>query len=230
MATTTKTPPKPPANPVAEAAETLDTLTHKREVCVQRGVELAGERDSIALAACTGDVKAAKRMTEIHSAIAAQSSELAAFDSALKSAGEELAAAQAAEQQAADRQLAEEAKKLARELGECFPYLDRHLTEAARALIAINDGFAKLHALGFAAPSDAQLRIGIATILQSWAHRLPRSWHEQLRDGFQFLGPLQRRTAAQYWSALEASLIRQRLGEAPAPQPPTAKQTRTEAA
>jgi hypothetical protein len=59
-------------------------LECKRAACVQRGTELAAERDGIALEACTGNGKAAKRLAEIHAAIAVQSSELATFDAAKK--------------------------------------------------------------------------------------------------------------------------------------------------
>ena len=88
------------------------------------------------------------------------------------------------------------------------------------ALIAIHDGIAKLHAAGFSFPSDAQLRLGIAAVLQTWAHRLPRSLHDQLRDGFEFLAPGRRQTAVEYWRAIEVSLnnsIRQATGEAEQP-------------
>jgi hypothetical protein len=191
----------------------------KRAACVQRGTELAGERDAIALAACTGDAKAAKRLAEIHAAIAAQSSELAAFNAAKKSAGEKLASAQQVEAQAAARQKAEETQKLVHETGKCFDYLDRHLNEAARALIAIDTGFAQLRRAGVVI-SDTQDRIGITTIIQSWAHRIPRRWHEQLRDNFQFLAPGARRTAVEHWRAIQLSFDRQAAGEPPAAKAP----------
>jgi hypothetical protein len=90
------------------------------------------------------------------------------------------------------------------------------LAEAARALIAINDGIVKLHQAGFQFPSDSQLRLGVAAIIQTWAHRLPRSWHDQLRDGLRFLAPHERKTAVEYWSQIQASIdnqILQRLGK-----------------
>jgi hypothetical protein len=149
-------------NDIEKFQNTIDVLTRKREACVNRGRELADERSVIALEAHTGNVKASKRLQEVNAALAVRASELESFDVALKAAGEKLAAAQAAEAAAADRQLAEEAKKLTRELGECFPYLDRHLAEAARALIAIHDGIAKLHQAGFQFPSDNQV--------QAWHH------------------------------------------------------------
>lgn len=58
-----------------------------------------------------------------------------------------------------DQARAAAAQALVKELGECFPYLDRKLEEAANALIAINDGITKLHQAGFAFPTDNQARL-----------------------------------------------------------------------
>jgi hypothetical protein len=55
--------------------------------------------------------------------------------------------------------------------------------------------------------------------------QLPKHFHNELRDGFRFLAPHERKTAEAYWKAIEPSLqnaIRQRAGEA--------EQTKTEAA
>jgi hypothetical protein len=189
-------------------------ITRKREACVKRGTELADERASVALGAHTGDAKAAKRLTEIHNALALHSSELASLDAAVKAAGEKLAAAERAEVRAADRQKAEEARKLVKELGECFPFLARHLAEAARALIAINDGFEELRKMGFASPTPDMVRLNICAIVQTWAMRLPKHWHNELRDGFRFLAPHERKTAEAYWAQIQASIdnqINQRL-------------------
>jgi hypothetical protein len=54
-------------------------------------------------------------------------------------------------------------------------------------------------------------------VLQTWAHSLPRSLHDQLRDGFEFLPPGRRQTATDYWSKIQASVdnsIRQATGAA----------------
>jgi hypothetical protein len=207
-------------NDIDQANHVLNNLRQKREHCVKRGRELTDERAAIALAGHTGDKVAAKRLLEINAALALHNSEIESIDAALKSAGEKLSAAQAAEAHAAARQKAAEAQKLVSELAEVFPYLDKHLTEAARALVAIYDGVSQLHAAGFAFPSDAQLRLGICAVIQTWAHRLPRSIHDQLRDGFEFLAPGRRQSAAEYWRAIEPSLsnsIRQATGEAEQP-------------
>jgi hypothetical protein len=77
-----------------EARDIIIKLEHKRERCVQRGRELSDEQAATAFAACTGDAKAAKRLTEIHNSLAVHSSELASFDAALRVAGDRLAAAE----------------------------------------------------------------------------------------------------------------------------------------
>jgi hypothetical protein len=202
---------------IEKALALVDELQTKRAQHVAKAEKLENERNEIALGAFTGDGKNRKRLDEIHTTLARHGSELAALDSALKSAHQRVADLRQAEEQAAARQKAEEMRKVVAELGEWFPYLDRHLTEAARALIAIHDGIAKLHAAGFSFPSDAQVRIGITAVIQTWAHRLPRSWHDQLRDGFEFLAPGRRQTATEYWSKIQASVnnsIRQATGEA----------------
>jgi hypothetical protein len=195
-------------------------LERKRAACVQRGTELSDERASVALDAHIGDSKAAKRLTEIHAALAVHGSELASLDAAAKAATAKLAAAQAAEARAVDRQRAEEARKLISELGACFPYLARKLEEAANALIAIDGGFADLRKLGFASPPTDMLRLNICAVLQTWAMRLPKHIHNELRDGFRFLAPHERKTAVQYWAQVQASLdnqINQRLDKTEQP-------------
>jgi hypothetical protein len=203
-----------PSN-VEQAEHVLNNLRQKREVLVARGVELADERASIALAAHTGDSKASKRLLEINAALAVRTSEVESIDAAIKAAGEKCAAAEQAEARKVAAAKTEEARKLVAELSECFPYADRKLAEAATALLAIEKGFAQLRALGIG-PTDAQVRLGVMRALETWAQQLPRSWHDQLRDGLKFLAPHERRDFSTYWKAVEASLqnaIKQHLGE-----------------
>jgi hypothetical protein len=213
-----QTAPKPPANSVASAEQTIAALERDRAVLIAARTQDEAEMQKNAYAArVQHELGAISALREIGSRTLEHDQRLREIDAAIAEARERLAAAKAAEARAADRQRAAEARKLVRELGEVFPYLDRKLAEAANALIAINDGIAKLHQAGFAFPSDSQLRLGVAAIIQTWAHRLPRSWHDQLRDGFEFLAPGRRQTAVGYWKAIEPSLqnaIGQRLGEA----------------
>jgi tetratricopeptide (TPR) repeat protein len=200
-----------------DAEHTLNNLRQKREALVGRGHRLGEERAKLSFSAhAEADKAAQKRLDTLHGELGRFESELKSVDEAIGEATKRLAVAERAAARAADRERAEEARKLVKELGECFPYLDRKLAEAANALIAINDGIARLHAAGFAFPTDAQARLGITAIIQTWAHRLPRSWHDQLRDGFEFLAPGRRQTAVEYWAQIQASLdnqITQRLGK-----------------
>jgi hypothetical protein len=162
-------------------------------------------------------MKAVEELDQIAATIMRLDARIREVDLALAEAGRFVLDARQAEARAIDQARAAEARKHVDELAECFPYLDRKLAEAANALIAIDDGIQKLHQAGFVFPSDAQLRLGVAAIIQTWAHRLPRSWHDQLRDGFEFLEPGRRQTAVEYWAKIQASLhnqITQRLGEA----------------
>jgi hypothetical protein len=204
---------------IEKASALVDELQTKRSQHITKAAKLGAERDEIALGAFTGNDKHRKRVDEIHTTLAKHSSELAALDSALKAAHQRVADLRQAEAQAADRQRAEEALTLLHETGKCFEYLDRHLNEAVRSLIAIDNGFAQLRQSGFVI-SDTADRIGITAIIQSWAHRIPRRWHEQLRDNFEFLAPGARRTATEHWTRMRASIdgqITARLGEAEQP-------------
>jgi hypothetical protein len=213
-------------NDIERAEHVLNNLRQKREVLVARGVELSEQRTKLAFAAHAGDeAKARKQLDEINREAALHGSELHSLDAAIAEAGTRVERAQQAEAQKAARERAAEAQKLVRELGECFPYLDCKLAEAATALVAIEKGFAQLRALGIG-PSDAQVRLNVTRALETWAHRLPRSWHEHLRDGLKFLAPLERRTFSEYWRAVEASLqnaIGQREPSAPPPNPTKAE-------
>jgi hypothetical protein len=216
-------------NDIEQAEKTLAGLKQKREALVAHGHSLGEAQGRISYSAHTGDKAARAKLDKLNGEAALHDSELRSLDAAIEEARSRVVAAEYAQEQAADRQKAEEARKVARELGECFPYLDRHLTEAARALIAIDDGFGKLRVLGFG-PSDAMVRLNIVAVIQTWAMKLPKHFHNELRDGFRFLAPHERKTAEQYWKAIELSLsnsIRQAAGE---PQPPNTASTKEEAA
>jgi hypothetical protein len=210
---------------VEQAESTLATLRQKREQLVAHGVELGEERGKIAFGAHTGDGQARRRLDKLNAEIALHDSELRSLDAAIAEAAARVQQAQAAEAQAANRQQAEEARKVVDELGECFAYVDKHLAAAADGLIAVERGFAQLRERGLTHPTDIQARLGVVTCIHSWAMRLPRNWHSELRDGLRFLAPHERKTFTAYWQAIEAMLqnsIRQRLGEE--------EQTDTEAA
>jgi hypothetical protein len=199
---------------IEQAEHVLNNLRQKRVAAGVRGHSLGEESTKLTFAAHTGDKAARQKLDKVNAEVALFESELR--DSAIAEGTARVEAARQAEARAADRQRAEEALTLLHETGKCFEYLDRHLDEAVRALIAIDNGFAQLRQSGFVI-SDTADRIGITAIIQSWAHRIPRRWHEQLRDNFQFLAPGARRTATEHWTRMRASIdgqITQRLGAA----------------
>jgi hypothetical protein len=209
------------ASDIEQAEKTITDLEAKLARVKARSTEIATERDAISFAVHTdGDHKARAKLDKLNEEGYRQSGEIASIEAALKTAHQRVADRRTAETRKAAAAKAEEARKLAAELGDCFPYLDKHLAEAANALVAIEKGFAQLRALDIG-PTDAQVRINVTRCIETWAHRLPRSWHEHLRDGLKFLAPHERRTFSEYGRAIEASLqnaIGQR--EPPAPQPP----------
>jgi hypothetical protein len=206
----------PPAT-VASAEQTIAALERDRAALVAASAADDAEMSKHAYAArVLHEMGATRALSEISDRAREHDQRLREIDAALVTARSVLKEAQAAEVAAVNRQKAAEAITLVKELGDCFPYLDRKLAEAANALVAIHDGVQKLHQAGFQFPSDSQLRLGVAAIIQSWTHRLPKHFHDQLRDGFEFLAPGRRQTAVEYWRAIEPSLnnqITQRLGE-----------------
>jgi hypothetical protein len=218
--------PQADHDPVADAEATVAALQAKREKLVASRARIEADMGQHSFAAhARSDMRAVAALDDIATNIARTDAKIRGVDLALVTAHEMAEQARKAEAQAAAKQKAGEAQRVVRELGECFPYLDKRLAEAARALVAIEKGFVQLRALGIG-PSDAQVRLNITRALETWAQRgLSRSWFDYLRDGFKYLAPHERRTFSEYWQAVEVSLgnaIRQRLGEPPAPasQPP----------
>jgi hypothetical protein len=208
----------PPATVVSAEAVLSDLDAQRRNLAAARAADDAARSKVAYQAHALHELEASRSLREINGRAIEHEAKLREIDCAIAEAGDRLAAAKAAVAMAANRQKAAEAIALVKELGECFPYLDRKLAEAANALVAINDGVQKLHQAGFTFPSDAQVRLAVAAIIQSWAHRLPKHFHDQLRDGLEFLEPGRRQTAGEYWAKIQASIgnqITQRLGEQP---------------
>jgi hypothetical protein len=141
-----------------EKCETIITeLERKRAACMQRGTELAAERDGIALAACTGDAKSVKRLAEIHAAIAVQSSELATFDAAKKAAGEKLVVAQRAAAQEEDRKAARRLRTVAQRMKQRGKNLDAALAIVIDELVGLKTDVDEIHRFcGLQFPSHQQ--------------------------------------------------------------------------
>src|SRR6516162_2921820 len=110
-----------------KAETTIRELERKREACVVRGTELADERAAVALDAHTGNAKAAKRLAEIHSAIATHGSELTSIDAAIAVAQRNVESAKAAEAAAEQKRIAEQARLIIDRADSLFASADKHL-------------------------------------------------------------------------------------------------------
>jgi hypothetical protein len=206
---------------VEQAKHVLNNLRQKRDALDSVRNERDAERTKLSFAAHTGDKAARARLDKLNAEAAIDDSERRSLDSAVSEAATRVEKAQAAEARKEARRKAAEMRKHVDELAEVFPYLDRHLEEAARAFVAIDRGFAQLRQSGVG-PSDAQFRLGLTSVVEAWAMRLPKHVHNQLRDGVRFLPPAERHTASEYWARVRASLdnqISQAAGE-PLAQPP----------
>jgi hypothetical protein len=205
--TTIKSPIAEAQAAVEKAQAVISKIERRRVACVQRGAELADERAAVALGACTGDSKAAKRLTEIHNAIAVHSSELAGFDAALKAAGEQLTAAEktlAGEQSCA--QACEQRTAFSR-LVRAGVAADEALANLIEASHEIHEAMDEIHAAGSPAPTSAQVltfgdrAIRSAVMNTMWARAVER------------LGPTERCTFAGIIREWETALGN-RLGDA----------------
>jgi hypothetical protein len=133
---------------VSTAQAVVSDLEAKRAACVAYGTELADERGNVALAAHTGDEQAAKRMQDIHQAIAVHGSELASLDAALRAAGAKVEAAGAA--LAVERQKADAIKlrHVSRAFVNQLRKIDKALDDLVNTLYDVEPTRQQLDALG----------------------------------------------------------------------------------
>jgi len=202
---------------IEKAEQTLATLQAKRAARIKRGTDLADERAAVALDAHTGNAKAAKRLAEIHSAIATHGSELTSIDAAIAVAQRNVESAKAAEAAAEQKRIAEQARLIIDRADSLFASADKHLKLALEALKAADARIEELHARGFAFPTAIQVRTNALFAVQSSLMALPKYWWNELsHGGVRFLAPHERRSFQQFWSQMAGSLgreIAQRLGE-----------------
>jgi hypothetical protein len=202
---------------IEKASALVDEIQTKRAQHIAKAEKLAAERDEIALTAFTTGGKSRSRLDEIHATLAKHGSELAALDSALKSAHQRVADLRAGEEAAAAQQRAEELSAHVDELAKVFPYVDKNLHAALTGLIAIERGVAALHQKNVAFPTDVQLRLGIVAVLGTFLQQLPRTWWNEIAAGLRYRAPGEKKTALSYWAQIEPSLrnaIRPRVGGA----------------
>jgi hypothetical protein len=200
---------------VKKAEQTLATLEAKRAACVKRGTELADERAAVALSAHTGDAKAAKRLAEIHTAIATHASELASFDAAIKAASERLQQARRTEAQTQARKAARELLKRANAIVKYAQTLDDANAIKVEASRAIADELTEMRALahgaGLYAPTHEQF-LALGSRADQTAHMATPF----AREFGEHLAPSQRRTHSSYaapWRDAIAKAAATILGE-----------------
>ena len=178
---------------VTQAQAIVSDLEAKRGDAVRRGTDLADERSAIAFQAhTTNDEKAAKRLQEIHSAIAVHGSELASLDAALRAAGEKVDTAKAAvavEQQKLD---ALKLRSASRAFAAHMKKLDKALDDLVNTLYDAEPLRQQLNALG-AAPSYEQFVVlGERPVLMALADTVFEG-----RDLGRHLAPNERMTFSQ---------------------------------
>jgi hypothetical protein len=198
---------------IEKCAGIITELERKRVACVKRGVELADERAAVALGALTGDAKAAKRLAEIHTALATQTSELASFDAALKAAGERLRTAQATEEREADKVAAHKLREVAGKIGDRLKRADKYFAAAVEELNAADAELDQIHASGSDFPTRMQFKVNAELALITAVMRLPEHWW---RGWGRFLAPNERRSFSGFWAKMQGPIearIKQRLCE-----------------
>ena len=232
MATTTKQPtsskPQPLANSVATAEQAITALERDRAVLNAARTQDDAEMQKNAYAArVLHELSATRALSEIGERAREHVQRLREIDAALVTARSVLQEAQAAEVAAVNRQRAEELRKHVDELSRVPAYIEKHLMDALRGLIAFERGVAELHQLGVAFPTDIQLRLGMTAVLGTWLQQLPKLWWNEIAAGLRFRAPNERKSALSYWAQIEPSLrnIIAQAADAPVSKAPAMQRT-----
>jgi hypothetical protein len=147
---------------VASAKAIVADIEGRRAAAIKYGTDLADERANVALAAHTGDAKAALRLKEIHQLIAVHGSELTSLDAAIRAAGDKVAAAKAALACATERVRILDLKKQNDEMRKLGPWMD----EAVIDYVAGLRGLLKVTGLGLPHPTSGQQVLMLYRCLQ----------------------------------------------------------------
>lgn len=195
---------------IEKAAAVLRDLEDKRRALVEKGVELADERQRISFAAHAGnDVKARKRLDEINGAMASHGSELASIEAAIDEAKARLEAAHRDAALEADREAANELAEEWKDFVEHAKNLDKALAAVVEHGHALEKVLTRVNALGATSPSCAQLDSLGGRALMSALQRTP--WARE----FSPIAPNERRTftaLGETWGASVRNNVAARLG------------------
>jgi hypothetical protein len=195
------------------AERVVAELKEKAAALVERQQQIAEERKRLSFAAHTGDAKAKAALDKLNSEAQRHALDMENLAAAIEEANARLAIAQAAQVQQGGRDNALAIRAGLAEFNEAAFSLDEALTAIGEEAVALFAAVRKLHALGCAVPSDAQVRVLGLQCLQT-ALMQTGPWSKE----FIHLAPRDRRSwasLARTWSAqITANHIAPVLGEA----------------
>src|SRR5262249_39423630 len=200
-----------------DAQKIVDDLEVRRADSAAQAAADQREMESIALAAHTGDQRAAAKLETIRERELRRQLDLTGIDAALTAAKRNVESAKANEAAAGPKRGAGEARVIVDRIDSLFASADTHFKQAFDALKAADDRIEQLHRLGFPHPTAIQFRANAIYALETSLMSLPKYlWAELARNSVRFLAPNQRRSFSQFWAAMSATLGREiatRLGE-----------------
>lgn len=196
---------------MTEGAErVVAELCDKRASTAERIDALSAERQLIAYAAHTGDMKARKRLDALNAESATFAGEIEGIDAAIVEAGARLEAARRAEALADDQAAARALRAVVAEFQDHARGIDQAFADVVKRAEAFAGCASKMRDLGADRPSDAQLMALGARALKTALMKTP--WAR----AFEHLPPGERHTIselADVWAKAIEATIAQRLGE-----------------
>src|SRR5262249_26705767 len=200
-----------------DAQKIVDDLEVRRADSAAQAAADQREIESIALAAHTGDQRAAAKLETIRERELRRQLDLTGIDAALTAAKRNVEAAKATEDAAEMKQNAEEAKVVVDRIDSLFASADTHFKQAMDALAAADKRIEELHRLGFTFPTAIQVRTNALFALETYLMALPQYWWRELAHGsVRYLAPHHRRSFSKFWTDVSTNLSREianRLGE-----------------
>ena len=198
--------------PLEAATKMLEDLDHALLRLKAKGVELADERSSIALAAhAGGDEKARKRLDVINREIATHGAEVESLRIAVAMQEKVVQQAKQQEQAAADREAALKLRDELKTFVRLGQEMDKHLAAFAALADKSKASAERINALGHGSPNAMQFLTFGGLAVNSVLMFTP--WK---REVAQHLAPKDRRTFSQLfagWAAGAERAVATKLGE-----------------
>jgi hypothetical protein len=157
----------------------------------QRGVELGDERQSLALAAHTGDDKARKRLDQVNALIATHHSEVDSLHAAVKAQEKVVAQAKTDEQRAEAAVNADNLRKIIRHRKKIAAEFDTHMAKATQLLADYKQAAEAASALAPVPPTAMQMLTFVEAVVHGYF------METFVKRGFRRLAPNERRTPTQ---------------------------------